>query len=70
MRANKLNVDKIDATSLGRLVSTPFVRKQIGLDFKNGLPKLYKRPRKTLVDNLKKVAKAMGETNFHVGIDL
>ena len=66
MRANKLNVDKIDATSLGRLVGTPFVRKQIGLDIKNGLPK-YTKATKDVVSNLKKVSDAMNKADFNVG---
>ena len=68
MRDNGIpGVDNIKASSLTRLVSTPIVRKKIGLYFKNRLPKCTKAT-KDVVSNLKKVSKAMGETNFHVGI--
>ena len=68
MRANHiLGIDNIKVSSLTRLVSTPFVRKQIGLDIKKGIPK-YLKDMKDIISNLSKVSNAMGETDFNVGV--
>ena len=66
MRDNTLDVHDIDVTNIDRLVSTPHVREQIGLDFKNGTFALEKS-KKGVVENLRKVANAMGATEFNVG---
>jgi len=66
MRDNTLDIHDIDVTNIDRLVSTPYVREQIGLDFKNGSFSLEKS-KKSVVDNLRKVANAMSENDFNVG---
>lgn len=66
MRDNTLDVHNIDVTNIDRLVSTPYVREQIGLDFKDGSMALDKS-KKNVVNNLKKVSSSMSETNFNVG---
>ncbi len=66
MRDNTVDVSDIDVTNIERLVSTPYVREQIGLDFKNGALALIKS-KKNVVDNLRKVASSMREADFNVG---
>jgi hypothetical protein len=66
MRDNNLDVHNIDATNIDRLISTPYVREQIGINFDNG-SLILNKDKKSVVDNLKKVSEAMNRTGFNVG---
>lgn len=66
MRNNNLDVHNIDATNIDRLISTPYVREQIGVEFDNGSLTLNQN-KKDVVEHLKKVSEAMDEASFNVG---
>jgi len=63
---NDLEHDKVDSTTLDRLVSTPFVRDQIGVAFPGGLLDLVKSKNQVL-RNLHKVFTEMSKKDFKVG---
>lgn len=63
---NKLIRDKVDATTLNRLTSTPLVREHIGIAFPDGLLSLEKS-KVQVVKNLRKVFSEMSKDSFKVG---
>jgi len=62
---NNLKHDKVDATTLERLTSTPFIREQIGIAFPDGLLSLEKS-KTQVIKNLKKVFTEMSKETFKV----
>lgn len=62
---NGLTHDKVDPTTLERLISTPYVRKIIGIGFPDGILDLEK-PENTVINNLQKVFLKMSEVKFKV----
>lgn len=66
MRDNSIDVHNIDATNIDRLVSTPYVREQVGIGFKDGAIILIKN-KGSIIENFDKIAKGMNEKGFNVG---
>jgi hypothetical protein len=62
---NKLDRSRVDSTTLDRLISTPSVRKQIGINFPGRVLDLTK-PTPKVVSNLRKIFTAMSDPNFKV----
>ncbi len=62
---NNLKHDSVDATTLERLTSTPFVREQIGIAFPDGLLNLEKT-KPQVIKNLRKVFSEMSKDTFKV----
>ncbi|MFA5393814.1 MAG: hypothetical protein WC081_03485 [Candidatus Ratteibacteria bacterium] len=63
---NNLDRSKVDSTTLDRLISTPLVRKQIGIHFPDRVLELIKS-RAKVVGNLRKIFTTMSDPNFKVG---
>lgn len=63
---NNLNHEKVDSTTLDRIVTTPFVREQIGISFPQSLLDLEK-PKNKVISNLRKIFAAMSKKEFKVG---
>lgn len=63
---NNLDRNKVDSTTLDRLVSTPLVREHIGVNFPEGVLELIK-PKGQVVKNLRKVFAEMSKKEFKVG---
>jgi len=64
-KQNKIDYQKVDVTTLERVISTPFVREQIGIDIFNGDIGLIKS-KKDVIKNLNKVFSKMSKNNFKV----
>lgn len=62
---NNIEHSKVDLTTLERLISTPFVREQIGINFSKGVLDLEK-PRREVIRNLKSIFSTMSQKNFKV----
>ena len=62
---NKIDSSKVDKSSLDRLISTPFVRKEIGISFSKGKFKEIKTGSE-IIKNLAKVFSAMSGKKFTV----
>ena len=62
---NNISRDDVDATNIERLISTPYVRKAIGISFVNGKLKPTKQ-KPTVQKNLSKVFAAMSKAGFAV----
>lgn len=62
---NNIDRDKVEATNIERLISTPYVRDTIGISFVKEKLELTK-PKKTVQKNLSKVFSAISKTNFVV----
>ena len=63
---NNLDHDKVDSTTLDRLVATPIVREQVGVNFPEGVLELVK-PKGQVVKNLRKIFAEMSKKDFKVG---
>ncbi len=62
---NKIDRNKVDSTTLDRIVSSPSVRDQIGIDFPKGYLDL-KQPKPDVLKNLRKVFGEMSKKSFTV----
>jgi hypothetical protein len=65
-RENGVKFEKVDSTTLDRITGTPYVRKEIGVSFPNGILDLEKN-KDQILRNLKKVFSAMSDDKFKVG---
>lgn len=63
---NKIKHENVDATTLDRLLATPFVREQIGIEFPDGVIDLAKS-KAEVVKNVRKVFGEMSKKGFTVG---
>ena len=63
---NNINRDKVDATNVERLVSTPYVCEMIGVSFPTGKMRLEKT-RQVVKKNFSKIFRAMAKKEFRVG---
>ena len=66
MEKNNIPLKQGQATNIERLVKTAYVKEKIGLDFQNKRLVL-KKDKKTVLSNLKKVAKVINTSDFNVG---
>lgn len=64
--SNLLKRENVDPTTLDRIISSPVVRKLIGIDFKDGNLEIKKDEKETL-SNLDKVFNKMSQKKFKVG---
>lgn len=62
---NKIKYKKVDASTLDRIASTPYVCKQIGISFPKGVLELTKT-KKQVMNNLQRVLDAMSAAEFKV----
>jgi len=62
---NNLEHDKVDATTLERIISTPFIRKQIGINFPKGYLD-FEKTQSHVIKNLKRVFVEMSKKEFKV----
>lgn len=64
-KENNIKHGKIDTTTLDRLLGSPSIRKQIGIEFPEGLLKV-SRSKTEILDNLGKILVAMSNKEFKV----